>query len=382
MAGHDETNWPNGLNPLPLKRGLGSLFGLRPDQLPPTETLAALFGAGSIPKLPAFDIPNRSGGYGLLAPEGPCRSRSSWNARFTHWERPESVSEQGTIERAKTNVSSAIANNVWLAQQGVRLEGQGSYFNRTNVRRDADIDLRIVHPLLKVLYDDNVHRPSANGVLNYSNGALTPEQVFSGLRSNLSRDLAARFGRANVEIGQKAIRIKGITGSRAEVDVVPAVRLHHVTWLPSEFRYQTIEGVAIFSTDGRWTFNFPEQHAANGRAKRARTGHQFKRAVRIFKRMQADLQKTGALRAKVPSFLIECLVYAVDDYYFQIPEDDRYSRIRRIVWQMRALLADHYAADRLTEISEMKWLFHSNQSWSRQDAQNFVNAAIVYLGDA
>ncbi|MFX7895040.1 hypothetical protein ABTK48_20195, partial [Acinetobacter baumannii] len=83
------------------------------------------------------------------------------------------------------------------------------------------------------------------------------------------------------------------TGSRAEVDVVPAIRLHHVTWLSDANRYQTLEGVAILSTADSWTLNFPEQHAANGRAKRARTGHQFKRVVRIFKRMQSDMLKTG-----------------------------------------------------------------------------------------
>lgn len=389
MAGHDKINWLNELiEPSLPNNGLGSLFGMKPSgALPTTNALAlpGLFGAAPSPLQPApniLDILLGSGAFDPTNQDGPCRTRSAWNDRFTHWERPESTTEAGTIERAEANVSSAIANNGWLNAQRIKITGQGSYFNRTNVRRDADIDLRIVHPLLKVEYHENVHRPAADQLLSYSDGGLTFDQIFTGLRVNLVKDLTTRFGRTNVDVGKKAIRIKGITGSRAEVDVVPAIRLHHVTWLSDANRYHTLEGVAILSTDGRWTFNFPDQHAANGRAKRARTGHQFKRVVRIFKRMQSDMLKTGALKAKVPSFLIECLVYCVDDYYFQVQGDDRYGRVQRIAWQMRVLLADRQIAGGLTEINDIKWLFHPAQAWTYEDALAFANAAVTYLGNA
>lgn len=388
MADKSKINWLSELiEPSSSSSGLGSIFGLPPGAVPSRTAqpaLSGLFGLGSAPLQPAPNILELLSGFGDLgaAPAGPCRTRSAWNDRFSHWERSESTTETGTIERAEANVSAAIANNSWLNAQRVKIAGQGSYFNRTNVRREADIDLRIVHPLLKVEYHENVHRPAADQLLSYSDGGLTFEQIFAGLRVNLAKDLAARFGRENVDVGKKAIRIKGITGSRAEVDVVPAIRLHHVTWLTDVQRYQTLEGVAILSTEGRWTLNFPDQHAANGRAKRARTGHQFKRVVRIFKRMQADMLKSGALGARVPSFLIECLVYCVDDYYFQVAGDDRYSRVQRVAWQMQTLLADRQVAAALTEINDIKWLFHPSQAWNYEDAQTFANAAVAYLGNA
>ncbi|API61072.1 hypothetical protein BSL82_10290 [Tardibacter chloracetimidivorans] len=354
------------------------MFGLAPTA--PTSALAGLFGGTPAPAPATPNILALLLNAGSGAAEGPCRSRSSWNDRFTHWERPESVSEGGTIERAKTNVSAAIADNSWLNGQRVRVEGQGSYFNRTNVRREADIDLRVVHPLLKVDYADNVYLPAAQGMLGYSDAGPTFQQIFNGLRVNLAKDLSTRFGRSNVEVGKKAIRIKGITGSRAEVDVVPAIRYHHVTWLTDAQRYLTLEGVAILSTDGRWTVNFPDQHAANGRAKRGRTGHQFKRTVRIFKRMQADMLRTGAMKARVPSFLVECLVYAVEDPYFTVPTDDRYGRVRRVAWRIKQLLSAAQAG--LTEINDIKWLFHADQAWNHADALAFADAAIAYLGDA
>lgn len=379
MAGPDKINWLNDpIDPDPL--GLGSIFGLPAarDGLAPT---GGLFGLHPPPALPPniLDILLSSLPANVV---GPCRSRASWNERFTHWERPESVTENGTIERAEANVSAAIAKNDWLAGQGAKVEGQGSYFNRTNVRREADIDLRIVHPLVHVEYEPEVIVPYARDSLRYSDGALSVEQVFTGLRVNLVKDLSARFGKANVEVGKKAIRIKGITGSRAEVDVVPSMRYHYVYWSPAAARYFVREGIAIRSTDGRWTINYPDQHARNGRAKRSRTGHQFKRSVRIFKRMQADMLATGWLKARMPSFLIECLVYAVEDEYFRVATDDRYGRVRRIAWRMRELLVSEQVANGLTEINEFKWLFHASQTWTHADALAFANAAVGYLGDA
>jgi len=375
MAGHDKINWLNELASPPASgHGLGSIFGV-----PQPTGLAALFATPPASPPPPNLLEML---INAASSDGSCRTRASWNERFTHWERAESVTETGTIERARTNVSAAIANNGWLTGQRVEIEGQGSYFNRTNVRRDADIDLRAVHPLLKIDYDENVHIPSARQILSYSDAGLSFEQIFNGLRTNLVKELAARFGRSNVEIGKKAIRIKGITGSRAEVDVVPSIRYHHITWLPGIGQYRTWEGVAILSTEGHWTLNFPDYHAANGRAKRARTGHQFKRVVRIFKRMQADMILRGLLTAKVPSFLIECLVHAVDDFHFLLLVDDRYGRVQRIAREIQRLLSDPKTAAGLHEINEIKWLFHETQGWTHRDALDFANAAVAYLGDA
>jgi hypothetical protein len=277
-------------------------------------------------------------------------------------------------------VSAAITANDWLTLQGVSVARQGSYHNNTNVRREADIDLRVVHPSLRVEYADNVHIPYANTALAYDDAPLTFDQIFTGLRTNLAANFRLRFGEPNVRVGNKAIRIKGVTGSRAEIDVVPAIRFHHVTWIDDASRYQRWEGVAILGRNGRWTRNFPEQHAANGKAKRARTANRFKKVVRIFKRLRADMTAHGAFQGNAPSFLVECLVYSVEDSYFLVESDDRYERVRRVTRRIAELLANEQAADRLTEINGLKWLFHNDQAWTRADARTFAGAASAYLG--
>jgi hypothetical protein len=132
-------------------------------------------------------------------------------------------------------------------------------------------------------------------------------------------------------------------------------------------------------TDGNWTVNFPEQHAANGTAKRGRTSHRFKRNVRIFKRLCAELAERQQLLS-VPSFLVECLVYNVEDDHFMIESDDRFDRVVRIARRLRAMLANPLYASNMREINGIKPLFGMGQAWSWRDAVTYVDAVIVHLG--
>ena len=132
--------------------------------------------------------------------------------------------------------------------------------------------------------------------------------------------------------------------------------------------YGTLKGVAILSSSEQWTINFPEQHSANGIAKRARTAHRFKRVVRVFKRLRSYMEQRDQLPAKAPCFLVECLVYAVEDRYFLVSTDDRYGRVRRIAHRIQEILGDRVKVDAMTGINEIKPLFHPTPGWKHADA--------------
>lgn len=319
-------------------------------------------------------------GDGGLADLERWRLRREWNDRFEHWERPASGTEESAQHRAKRMVADAVSDAVWLTTQRATIEPQGSAHNNTNTRRDADVDLRVQLPLIKVEYSPNVLVGPTHMAGVYTPSGWTYDQLFTMMRWDLEICLVQAFGKANVIPGKKAFRVKGITGSRAEVDVVPALGYHLVWWWEAMARFETIEGVAILSTDGRWTINYPDQHSANGVAKRTRTNHQFKKVVRIFKRLRADLSARGLLRAKIPSFLVECLVYLVEDGYFTVLGDDRYDRVRRVARRLQAVLRAPSGV--LREINELKPLFTSDQAWTYQDACQFADALVAHLGDA
>lgn len=306
------------------------------------------------------------------------RTRSSWNDRLWHWERPASDSEEAKIQRAADAARSVVNGNATLRAESVQIRPQGSYFNNTNVRLEADMDLRVQIPHIITVYAEGVDRHRADDAIGYVSTGRSALEIAASVRDALAADCRRRFGLGSVTVGKKAVTVDGLSGSRADVDLVPAFHLHHVLDDGSG-GYDYHEGVVIFSADGTRTFNFPEQHHLNGKAKRARTQHRFKKVVRMLKRLNYELCDQGAIPKRVPSFLVECLVYVVEDGSFLV-EEDRYSRLVRILRRLQTRLGDATWVGTATEVNEIKYLFHQTQAWSLDEAKGFVNAALVRLG--
>lgn len=306
------------------------------------------------------------------------RTRSSWNDRLWHWQRPASESEETKIQRAADAARLVVDGNVTLLAENVQIRPQGSYHNNTNVRLEADMDLRVQLPDIITVYAEGVDRQRADGALGYRLTGRSAVEIAGSVRDALASDCRRRFGAARVTVGKKAITVDGLSGSRADVDLVPAFHLHHVVD-DARGGYDYHKGVVIFSQDGTRTFNFPEQHHENGKAKRTRTQHRFKKVVRMLKRLNYELCEHGAIPKRLPSFLVECLVYVVEDGHFLVDED-LYSRLVRILRRLEARLGDATWVGTATEVNEIKFLFHQSQAWCLDDAKGFVDAALVRLG--
>jgi hypothetical protein len=134
------------------------------------------------------------------------------------------------------------------------------------------------------------------------------------------------------------------------------------------------------STAGDWTFNFPDQHRRNGVAKRERTKLRFKRVVRMLKRLGNEMAELKIQAAgPIPSFLIECLAYRVEDDYFLVETDDHFNRIRRIVYRLEHLMGNPSWAAQAKEINDIKGLFGSWQRWTPAQVMAFLFAARAHL---
>ena len=70
------------------------------------------------------------------------------------------------------------------------------------------------------------------------------------------------------------------SSARVDADVVPCFTYEYHFGLGN-----CREGTRIFKKDGSWIENYPQQHLDYGRAKNQRTNHQFKKVVRILKRV-------------------------------------------------------------------------------------------------
>ena len=143
-------------------------------------------------------------------------------------------------------------------------------------------------------------------------------------------------------------------------------------------RLETIKGIYIIGTDGTETFNYPDEHTKNGIAKRTATAHRFKKIVRTMKRLRDELVDLGQLRSKqVPSFLVESLIYGVEDIFF-LYDEDRYDRAKRILEHTWEQLNNPLAVWLAMEINGIKPLF-SGQPWTVDDAKLFVSRAYARL---
>jgi hypothetical protein len=262
--------------------------------------------------------------------------------------------------------------------QGASIQPQGSYFNNTNVRLEADMDLRVEVPHIKVEYLPGVTPAETSHIMTYTDGPRSYAEINSDLRRSLETDLVALFGRPSVDAsGEKAIKVHGLDGSRADCDLVPTFALN--VFMKGLYAPYMVRGVAILGRTGGWTYNFPEQHHDNGIAKRSRTSHRFKRNVRMLKRLNYELETLGDIPRRIPSFFVECLVYLVEDEYFLVETDDRYDRLLRILYRLQNRLADAAWCNEATEINEIKYLFRNSAVWTSTEALNFAIAAIQRL---
>ena len=146
-------------------------------------------------------------------------------------------------------VQQALGENSWLNSEGARIIPQGSFTNRTNTRLDADIDLRVQHPTIKIEYAHGVDVATAYQQGGYYGTGFSYDYTSGRMRTEITSQLGAAFGSSAIDdSGNKAIRVKGLEGSRSEVDVVPCFTLHHIMGQTILSR-ATVRGTAILSKE-------------------------------------------------------------------------------------------------------------------------------------
>ena len=231
--------------------------------------------------------------------------------------------------------------------------------------------------MIDLVYAEGVVPQYADAVLGYQPGGRTFAQVVSNVRQEMENEFIDEFGILNVDAdGGKAVRVKSVPNSRAPVDVVPCFTLHYVEWVPAWGRYHVTKGIVIFPRGGEKIFNFPGQHHRNGVEKRRATQHRFKRNVRMLKRLRDELVERGVIaKGQAPSFLVECLVDGVEDWYFLVDADDKFNRLLRVVQRMHEQLNDAAWVASAREINGVKLLFGLHQPWTPDAAKQFTAAA-------
>ena len=318
------------------------------------------------------------------------RSRSEWQARFSHWQRPASDTEEAKIDAVARRISVALRRSEFLPSRQWRVVKQGSYHNNTNVRNDSDMDLGVC--LADAFFVDGPQNDFP------SMAELRREPVpfqFDQYKSHIAWCLEQEFGRGTVRIGKKAISIHKDDHEKIDADIVPAYTFQ--IFGPrvglGGSRSTRHNGIALVTTEGQRITNFPDQHYVNGCAKNERTGRRYKRVTRILKRLRNHMAENSEVPEKVrfrakntPSFLIESLVYNCPDHLFG--NSEIYDDVVAVLRHLNAGLNDRSDGGTLLtlpiwafwyEVNGIKSLFGGGQAWSLFEASSFIEYARGYM---
>ena len=291
---------------------------------------------------------------------------------FVSWSKGLGQTEADKCSNAETAVRKAFKASEQLAALDASVFAQGSYRARTNVRQNSDVDIC-------VRYNSTFFDYYPDGMSRETVGNVPGTMVFADFKSMVQKALEDYFGEAGVTAGNKAFDVHANT-YRIDADVVPTFEYRRYTGKKNaDGSYHYLSGVAFDPDSGNRIINWPEQTYSNGVGRNTATGRKYKRVIRILKRLRDTMQDDGiAVAKKMPSFLIECLVWNADIDAFS---NDTYTAI------VRHLLADLWNRTRededcsdWREVNELKYLFRLAQPWTRQEANEFLQAAWDYIG--
>lgn len=290
-----------------------------------------------------------------------------WEDKFVSWTKGLSDTEVTMYENAERMIKKTIKEDIKLSKKNIEVFTQGSYRNNTNVKQNSDVDICVVY-MDSFFYDIPPEK-------NKSDLSITDaDYKFNEFKEDVERALVNKFGNSGITRGNKAFDVHSNT-YRVDADVVACFEYRRYTG--SGLNY--LSGTEFITEDGKGVINWPKQHYENGVNKNNRTNKRYKKVVRIFKKLNLSMQEDGvAISERIPSFLIESLIWNTPDYLFE--KSNYADTIRGVLVFLYNETSSFEKCKEWGEVSELKYLFRGPQPWKLEDTNNFILEAWRYIG--
>ena len=307
-----------------------------------------------------------------------------WETTIREWSRAPTEDETRKMERAESRIREAIADDTKLRTHDVKVYRQGSYYNRTNVPAESDVDIRVevrdvLFPDFYLVDKEAPFNPEIRARLEAEARLSDSSYTYQEFKDDVGVALVRKFGPPPaVERGDKAYDIHE-TRYQVESDCLAAFR--HIRYTRDIYGriVTSAEGIEFISDKGIRILNFPDQQHANGERKHDATNQRFRKQVRVMKNLRNEMHDTGRPEAKpIISFLTECLVYNVPNEVFRYATF--YDRTREVIRWLYLNTETDEQVHEWGEESELKYLFRDNQPWTREQVHDFLLDAWVYVG--
>lgn len=293
----------------------------------------------------------------------------SWEETFKSWGSAPGTTEQERMENAETAIKKAIKANARLASMDISIIPQGSYKSKTNVKNDSDVDICVC--LNSTFFP---RYPAGKTKEDYGNidGSIS----FSEFKNLVQKALEDYFGKDNITRGNKAFDIHSNT-YRVDADVLPAFAYRH--YYDTGYDWHDPEGICFLTDDGTKIINWPHQTYENCKNKQDVTGQRYRKVTRILKRLRNKMQDENILAAKdIPSFLIQSMVWSAPNSSFN--KNTYTADVKSVLVHCFNETLENGGHATLREVNDIKYIFGSHQSCTREKAHTFFSAVWDYLG--
>lgn len=310
----------------------------------------------------------------MLVPTIPETQLVAWKERAFD-------NEDARAQNAERMIREAIAASSELSTLPINVFAKGSYKNNTNVRRDSDVDIAVEYTGINFSeYGPDTDRDTVwreRGLQPYS-GPFRDQHGntdIGAFKNAVGAALVAAFGESAVNRSNKVFTVRESSRTLA-ADVVPCTSYRNY-FSPTNF----VDGIRLLPDrpPSHWITNYPHQHYANGVRKNESTSRRFKRIVRILKNLENQMVTDGTSPV-VASYLIESLVYNCPDFCFTA--SSWAGQVRSVLAHIWEDTKEPESEKRWLEVNGIKFLFHSYQRWTRDDARRFAHAAWQYVSES
>ncbi len=285
--------------------------------------------------------------------------------KLKKWASPPSATEIEKCERAVRMVTAAIKADPILSKADISVYAKGSFYNRTNIPSDSDVDVAVT---LNSLFYNTYPVGMSNLNFNFS----PYNYSYAQFKAQVAKAVENHFGKTNTTVGDKAILVHE-NSSRLDADVVP----HYVHRRYNQDRSH-YEGVALQTTSGDLIYNWPAQDYANGVLKNKTTNMKYKDVVRILKNIKGEMElKKYSSASKAKSYLIASLVWNIPDAIFH--QDTYVEIVEDCLLFLNYQTSDANNVKLWTEVNELKYLFRPTQPWRLDETNQFTDDALNFF---
>jgi hypothetical protein len=287
---------------------------------------------------------------------------------------PPSDNEDQKRDRTEQEIKEALRAYEPLKGRPYVVYAKGSYANNTNVRLNYDVDVAVEYNgffFSELAFDLKGKDQSTVGIVDSSDPYSTDD-----FKRDIKEALVKAFGSEAVDEGRIAYRVRE-KKTTLPADVVPCWeyrRYDRISWGVPVCHI----GSRVFPSSGGHIDNFPKIQLTKGKNKNTDTGHRYKYMVRALKKLQTKLVNDGLLEEELPSYLIECLVYNVENARFGHS---------KYIFDMREVLATIFNAtlsngnsSEWHEVHELHYLFHGDRKWTVAQVHHLADVAWDFLG--